>query len=262
MWLDAPLKIATVARSGTADTLVMLERGDVNGYIAGSQWYALPKLRPGWFKSGYLKPIADLGHPDSPSIPNSEIKMTVPNAYTWLTPEQKELWEGIVLPEVISGKGITAPPALPAEITKVLRESYEKALKDAPFVSGLEKIQGQPAAFIDGAKMQQLVNKATVAFKKHLPNMKTVRNEVYDRYFKNAKPQTIPEKISGKVTKVSNEGRVIEVNGHAVRLNSSRSKITINGKPEKRADMKAGLTCDIMGGMRKGRYEAKKVSCK
>jgi tripartite-type tricarboxylate transporter receptor subunit TctC len=262
MWLDAPLKIATVARSGTADTLLMLERGDVNGYIAGSQWYALPKLRPGWFKTGYLKPIADLGHPDSPSIPNSEIKMTVPNAYTWLTPEQKELWEGIVLPEVISGKGITAPPGLPAEITAVLRGSYEKTVKDAGFVAGLEKIQGQPVAFIDGAKMQQLVEKATVAFKKQLPNMKEVRKQVYDRYFRNAKLPTVPENISGKITKVSNDGRVIEIEGHAVRLNSSRSKITINGKPEKRSDVRAGLTCDVIGAMRKGHYEAKKVTCK
>lgn len=262
MWLDAPLKIATVARSGTADTLLMLERGDVNGYIAGSQWYALPKLRPGWFKTGYLKPIADLGHPDSPSIPNSEIKMTLPNAYTWLTPEQKELWEGIVLPEVISGKGITAPPGVPAEITAVLRGSYEKTLKDTGFVAGLEKIQGQPVAFIDGAKMQQLVEKATVAFKKQLPNMKEVRKQVYDRYFRNAKQPTVPENISGKITKVSNDGRVIEIEGHAVQLNSSRSKITINGRPEKRSGVRTGLTCDVIGAMRKGRYEAKKVTCK
>jgi len=261
MWLDAPLKIAAVARSGTADTLLMLERGDVNGYIAGSQWYALPKLRPGWFKNGYLKPIADLGHPDAPSIPNSEIGMTVANAYTWLTPEQKELWEGIVLPEVIAGKGITAPPGLPADITKVLRDAYETAMKDKDFVAGLEKIQGQPAALINGAKMQELVTRATASFKKQLPNFKQIRIDVYNRYFKDAPPPKIPEKISGKVAKVSKGGRIIVVGGHSVRLNSSRSKITIKGEGAKRSAMKAGLACDIIGGMRKGRYEAKKVTC-
>ena len=30
-WFDAPLKIAPVARSGTADSLLMLERGDITG---------------------------------------------------------------------------------------------------------------------------------------------------------------------------------------------------------------------------------------
>ncbi|MCZ6849740.1 MAG: hypothetical protein O7F75_12945, partial [Alphaproteobacteria bacterium] len=84
LWFDVPLKIVTVARSGTSDALLMLERGDVNGWIAGSQWYSLPTLRPGWFKNGFLKPIADIGNPDAPSIPNAEIKMPIPNAVTWL----------------------------------------------------------------------------------------------------------------------------------------------------------------------------------
>jgi len=92
MWHDAPLKILTVARSGTADSLLMLERGDMNGWVAGSQWYGLPKLRPGWFKTGYLKPLADMGNPDAPSLPNAEIKMPIPNAVAWLTPKQKALW--------------------------------------------------------------------------------------------------------------------------------------------------------------------------
>lgn len=262
MWLDAPLKIATVARSGTADTLLMLERGDVNAYLAGSQWYALPKLRPGWFKDGYLKPIADLGHPDTPSIPNSEISMTVPNAYTWLTPEQKELWEGIVLPEVISGKGVIAPPGTPADITKALREAYEAAVKDPEFAKGLEKIQGQPIAFISGVKMQELVAKANKAFKKELPNLKQVRQQVYNRYFKDAAPPTIPERISGKITKVSSGGRGIVINGHAVRVTSSRTTITLGGAPAKRDELKAGLSCELTGAMRKGRYEARKMACK
>ncbi len=110
MWHDAPLKMLTVARSGTADSLLMLERGDMNAWVAGSQWYALPKLRPGWFKTGYLKPLADMGNPDAPSLPNSEIKMPIPNAVAWMTPKQKELWEGIVLPGIIYGKGIVGPP--------------------------------------------------------------------------------------------------------------------------------------------------------
>ncbi len=262
MWLDAPLKIATVARNGTADSLLMLERGDITGYIAGSQWYALPKLRPGWFKTGYLKPLADLGHPDTPAVPNSEINMPLPNAHTWLTAEQKRLWEGIVLPGIIYGKAIIGPPGLPADITGVLREAYAKAVKDPTFAKGLEKIQGQPIVFIHGAKMQEMIVKATVAFKETLPELDGLRKAVYNRYFKDAKPPTIPEKISGKVTKVSNGGRLIIVNGHGIRLASSRSKITLGGAPSKRGAIKAGHICEIVGAPRKGRYEAKTVACK
>jgi tripartite-type tricarboxylate transporter receptor subunit TctC len=261
MWMDAPMKIASVARSGTADTLLMLERGDITGWIAGSQWYALPKMRPGWFKKGYLKPLADLGHPAAPAIPNSEIKMTLPNAHTWLTAEQKKLWEGIVLPGIIYGKAITAPPGLPADITKVLRDSYAKAVNDPVFGAGLEKIQGQPIAFIHGAKMQKLVAEATVAFKKTLPDLNRLHRDVYSRYFKGVKVPTIPENIAGVIKSVQRGGRFIKVSGHRVRMTSSRTKITLNGQKIKRKALKVGMTCKIKGAVRKGKYEGRKVVC-
>ena len=261
-WLDAPLKIAAVARSGTADSLLMLERGDITGYIAGSQWYALPKMRPGWFKSGYLKPLADLGHPGTPAVANSEIKMPLPNAYTWLTPEQKELWAGIVLPGIIYGKAMIAPPGLPPAIAKVLRDAYGKAVKDPTFAAGLEKIQGQPIIFIHGAKMQRMIAEATVSFKKTLPRIDGLRAKIFDRYFKGVKVPKIPEQISGKVAKIERGGRYIKVAGHRVRLTNSRSKITLAGKTVKRGALKVGHTCDIVGAMRKGSYEGRKVACR
>ncbi len=261
-WMDAPLKIAPVARSGTADSLLMLERGDTTGYLAGSQWYALPKLRPGWFKSGYLKPLADLGHPGTPAVANSEISMPIPNAYTWLNAEQKELWEGIVLPGIIYGKAMIGPPGLPANITNVLRDAYEKATKDKAFAAGLERIQGQPIIFIHGSKMQTMIAEATVAFKKTLPKIDALRVKIFERYFKGVKVPTIPKNIAGKVAKVERGGRYIKVDGYRVRLTNARTKITLNGKEVNRKVIKAGHTCKIVGKMRKGKYEGRTVNCK
>ena len=181
LWFDAPLRIATVARSGSADALVMLERGDVNGSIAGSHWYSLPTLRPGWFSKGYVKVLADLGHPDAPSIPNDEIAMPVPNAIEWLNDEQKALWKGIYLSDVLSGKGIAAPPNMKPEIAQVLRDTYAAALSDADFVKGLEKLQGQPVALIRGEKLQAMVVESTHDFKAMLPRYNEIRQQVYDR---------------------------------------------------------------------------------
>ena len=181
LWFDVPMRIATVARSGSADALVMLERGDVNGYIAGSHWYSLPTLRPGWFAKGYVKAIADLSHPDAPSIPNDEITMPVPNAITWLNDEQKALWRGIYLPDVVSGKGIVGPANMRPEIVKVLRDTYATALTDPDFAKGLEKLQGQPVALIRGEKLQEIVVEATKDFKEYLPRYTDLRQQVYDR---------------------------------------------------------------------------------
>lgn len=180
MWLEAPLRMAPVARSGTADALLMLERGDVNSWMADSQWYALPKQRPGWFKTGFIKPLADMGHPDSPSSPNAEIAMPLPNAYTWLkTDEQRELWKAIYLPEVLYAKGIIGPPNMSPELTKVLREAYVTAVTDPVFAEGLEKIQGQPVALIRGEKLQELVADSAKSFKEYLPRFNQVRDQVY-----------------------------------------------------------------------------------
>lgn len=181
LWFDAPLRIATVARSGSADALVMLERGDVNGYIAGSHWYSLPTLRPGWFSKGYVKVLADLGHPDAPSIPNDEIAMPVPNAMEWLNDEQKALWKGIYLSDVLSGKGVAGPPNMSPDVAKVLRDTYAAALSDPDFVKGLQKLQGQPVALIRGEKLQELVVQSTQDFKTMLPRYNEIRQQVYDR---------------------------------------------------------------------------------
>ncbi len=184
LWFDVPMRIATVARSGSADALVMIERGDVNGYIAGSHWYSLPTLRPGWFAKGYVKPVADLSHPQAPSIPNDEISMPIPNAMTWLNDEQKALWRGIYLPDVVSGKGIVAPPNMRPEIAKVLRDTYAAALNDPDFAKGLEKLQGQPVALIRGEKLQEIVVEATKDFKEYLPQYNDLRQKVYDKLVK------------------------------------------------------------------------------
>jgi tripartite-type tricarboxylate transporter receptor subunit TctC len=181
MWLDVPLRIAPVARSGTADALLMLERGDINSWMADSQWFALTKLRAGWFKSGYIKPLAEMGHPDSPLPANSEIAMSLPNAITWLNDEQKEVWKGIFLPEVIHGKAIIGPPNMPGEIAKALRDTYATAVSDPAFGEGLEKIQGQPAFLMRGENLQDLVADATKSFKEQLPRYNEIRQQVYDR---------------------------------------------------------------------------------
>lgn len=179
MWLDAPLRVASVARSGTADALLMLERGDVNSWIADSMWYALTKLRPGWFSTGFIKPLVEMGHPESPTAPNSEIAMPLPNAYTWMNDEQKKLWSGIFLPEVVYGKAIIGPPNMPPEIAKTLRDAFANAVLDAKFAEGLEKIQGQPVSLMRGERAQQLVSETQESFKEQLPRYNELREQVY-----------------------------------------------------------------------------------
>jgi len=181
MWFDLPLHIANVARLGSSDALVMLERGDVNGYIAGSHWYSLPTLRPGWFANGYMKPLLDLGHPETGVQPNSEIKMTVPNVVTYMNDEQRKIWSAVYLPEVLTGKAMAGPAKMPPEITKTLRDAYANALADPDINAQLAKLQGQPVAVIRGERMQQLVTESSAAFKQSVTLYNDLRQQVYDK---------------------------------------------------------------------------------
>lgn len=181
MWFDLPLQVANVARLGSSDALVMLEREDVNAYIAGSHWYSLPTLRPGWFKNGYIKPLLDLGFPERPVAANSEIKMTVPNVMTYMNDEQKKIWSALYLPDVLSGKAMAGPPKMPPAIAKALRDAYFNCLSDPEISAQLAKLQGQPVELIRGERMQELVTEESAAFKKSLPLYKELQKQVYDK---------------------------------------------------------------------------------
>ena len=110
--------------------------------------------------------------------------------------------------------------------------------------------------------LQRMIGEATVSFKKALPLIDGLREKIFDRYFKGVKVPKIPAQLSGKVARIERGGRYIKVAGHRVRLTNSRSKITLKGKSVKRGALKVGHTCDIVGGMRKGKYEGRKIACR
>ena len=183
-WFDAPLKIVPIAQTGSSDTLLMLERGDINGWVGGAQWYVLPKLRPGWLKSGYLKPIADMSNPDAEPHANAETSLAIPNAITWLNDDQKKIWHALVLSQVLTGKALATTPATPAAIVQILRDAYVAAFKDADFAAGIEKIQQEPVALIPGDQLQRMVESSLAEFKAELPEYKALQQQIFDRYVK------------------------------------------------------------------------------
>lgn len=62
---------------------------------------------------------------------------------------------------------------------------------------------------------------------------------------------------AGKVDSVENEGRVVVIGGTKYKVSGSKTKVTIGGKPGKRGQIKAGMTCDA-----KGKGTATSIDCK
>lgn len=71
------------------------------------------------------------------------------------------------------------------------------------------------------------------------------------------------DSVKGKVTSVKREGRVVMVGGKKISISGSRTNVCIKGAcDEDRAKIKVGMSCKVDAGMRKGKLEAKKISCK
>ncbi|MEE8519388.1 MAG: hypothetical protein V3S98_09720, partial [Dehalococcoidia bacterium] len=69
---NLPFEVISVANTGSAAQMLMLERGDVNSWTSSTVWSQLPRTRPGWVADGILQPFADLSFPGTTQSANTE----------------------------------------------------------------------------------------------------------------------------------------------------------------------------------------------
>ena len=184
LWLNAPLKIVPIATNGTSDAMLMIERGDITAWVGGAQWYVLPKVRQGWLKTGFIRPLADMSNPDEEPHNNGESNLDLPNAVTWLTDDQKKIWRGFVLSQALTGKALATSPGTPPAVVKILRDSYAAAFHDKEFTEGIEKLQGEPAVLYPGDKLQADVTSMLGTVKEIEPQYRALEKQIYDKFVK------------------------------------------------------------------------------
>ena len=182
-WLDLPFEYKLVASTGTEQSLLMFERGDINTFSAGSVWYQLPNRRPGWVSSGFVKPFTGLTGPGGQILPNNEIDtFDAPLARDLLSKEQQEVWDGLMGAEML-GKTWIAPPGTPMEIVDPLRQAWQDLIADKETRAGFEKILGQPIEiFMSGAELQQKIVDTETAFLERYSTLNAVQEAVYGKY--------------------------------------------------------------------------------
>jgi tripartite-type tricarboxylate transporter receptor subunit TctC len=157
-WLNIPVKFVS-GLGGTAANLIALERGDVDGYLAGGGggvWYSLPFIRPGWLKDGTVRAWAIMGPSNIKIGANAELPS--PNA-PYVTdllkdPQQKELYDIFARVDAQYGKIFMAPPGTPDPVIAALRKSYEAMLADKDFRAKLEEIMGEPVVLTPGDQVE------------------------------------------------------------------------------------------------------------
>ncbi|MYZ50371.1 Bug family tripartite tricarboxylate transporter substrate binding protein [Propylenella binzhouense] len=133
---------------GSAEAMLAMERGEAEGH--STSLAALQSSHPDWIKDGKVRLIVQYALNREPSIPDVPTAIEVAK-----TPEQKQVLR-IVMNATEIGKSVLAPPDMPAERVKVLRDAFSKAVQDPEFVAALEKARLDMNP-MSGADLQALV---------------------------------------------------------------------------------------------------------
>jgi tripartite-type tricarboxylate transporter receptor subunit TctC len=136
---------------GSTEILLAMERGEVDGFC-GIGWTFL-KLRKGdWLKDKKLNILYQMSlekHPELPHVP-----AIIDHART---PEDRKVFEFLFAPQEM-GRPFFAPPGVPAERVKALREAFASTLKDPQFLAEAEKL-GIEVQHVGGEQIQRLVER-------------------------------------------------------------------------------------------------------
>ncbi len=127
------LKILT-GYPGTREIALAIERGELTGMaweMAGMQ-----AVRPNWLTQGKINILAQLAPKKAPEVPAS-----VPLAKDFVaSTEDKEALD-VIFNSTVLARPFVAPPTLPAERTKALREAFNATMMDPEFIAEMDKLK-------------------------------------------------------------------------------------------------------------------------
>jgi tripartite-type tricarboxylate transporter receptor subunit TctC len=116
---------------GGADALLALQRGEVD--MVSSAWNSLRASHKTAIDSGEMIPVIQAGLRRTPELKDVPLMQEVVD-----DPKTKKLFEFASAGSAI-GRALLAPPQVPAERIKVLREAFDKMVKDPEFLAAAEK---------------------------------------------------------------------------------------------------------------------------
>ena len=117
-----------------AGLTLAVESGETEG-ICGLSWSTMKASRPHWISDHKLNVIVQVGLAKLPELPN------VPNAIDLIgDPVKKQVLELILIRQEF-GRPVAAPPGIPADRLKVLRQAFDETMKDSEFLAEAAKTQ-------------------------------------------------------------------------------------------------------------------------
>ena len=134
---------------GTAEMALAIERGEVDGRASWS-WSSLKSLKPDWISGNKLSLPVQLNLTKSPDLPE------VPLLGEFATTERQRQIMKLVLSRQTMGRPFMAPPGIPADRAKALRDAFDATMKDPEFLAEA-KLRGQEVNPVSGGALDRML---------------------------------------------------------------------------------------------------------
>ncbi len=129
-----------------------MERGEVQGRC-GFSWSSIVSTKPQWLKDKFVSLLLQMSLAKHPDVPK-EVPLVMDYAKN---DEQRQMLE-VIFSRQTMGRPFTAPPGVPAERVKALRDAFDKTMADPEFKAGADKAK-QEINPKGGAEIQKILEK-------------------------------------------------------------------------------------------------------
>jgi len=115
---------------GTATIMLAIERGEAEG-LCGIDWSSFKTQRPQWLRDKTAHVIVQAA-----TGPNDELAaLNVPNLESFIKNDLNRKAVSLIVSQQIFSRPYVAPPGVPAEQTKILRDAFAAVLRDPKFLA-------------------------------------------------------------------------------------------------------------------------------
>ena len=138
---------------GTTDIMLAMERGEVDG-VCGLDWTSLKSQTPNWLRDKQVNILVQDGIESEPELD----ALGVPPVWKFISNDTDKRAVELIVSQQIFGRPYVAPPGIPAEQLKQLRDGFMAVMKDKTFLEDAE--QGRvDVTPLSGEKVQAVVEK-------------------------------------------------------------------------------------------------------
>ncbi len=143
---------------GAGDIDVALERGELECRLITIAAFFGREPHITWYKKGFTRPLVQTGRKRDPLLPDTPTFYELMDRYK--TGDADRRLVTLIMASNEFGRPWTAPPNMPADRIKILRDAWNKTLKDPDLLADAKK-RGWPVDPIGGEELAALAKEVT-----------------------------------------------------------------------------------------------------